>query len=161
MRGSIWLLGYMPPKVKNYQNMLKPLVDMYAKYAPGNQHIDVHDSHLGTSVKKWVICAFLTNDVRGVPNATCGKSPPCLVGTCNMCNVGGHYHRATTVVPGAVWSLNAVQTGARELVNEYKREFKDVYPGGAPTTECGELCAPGKRTKTDALEAGNRVLTRQ
>ena len=44
--GSIWLLGYMPPKVRNYQNMLRPLVDMFEKYAPGKDPIVVFDSSL-------------------------------------------------------------------------------------------------------------------
>ena len=45
--GSIWLLGYMPPKVKNYQNMLLPLVDMYAQFAPGNEPVTVFDKKKG------------------------------------------------------------------------------------------------------------------
>ncbi len=109
---SIWLLGYMPPKVRSYQNMFKPLVDMYRKLAPGKEGIEVFDAALGKDVRKWLVCAWLTNDVRGVPNATCGKAPPCLVGSCNMCTVGGRYHRATTVVPGAVWSLKPTHDGA-------------------------------------------------
>ena len=112
LRASIWLLGYMPPKVRNYQNMFKPLVDMYRKLAPDKEGIEVFDAALGKNVRKWLVCAWLTNDVRGVPNATCGKAPPCLVGSCNMCTVGGHYHLATTVVPGAVWSLKPTHDGA-------------------------------------------------
>ena len=92
--------------------MFKPLVDMYSKLAPDKEGIEVFDAALGKNVRKWLVCAWLTNDVRGVPNATCGKAPPCLVGSCNMCTVGGHYHRATTVVPGAVWSLKPTHDGS-------------------------------------------------
>ena len=68
----------MPPKVRNYQNMFKPLVDMYRKLAPDKEGIEVFDAALGKNVRKWLVCAWLTNDVRGVPNATCGKAPGIL-----------------------------------------------------------------------------------
>jgi len=46
MRGlltNIVLLGFMPPGVKNYQNMLLPVVEMYAKRAPSTgKPLQVH-----------------------------------------------------------------------------------------------------------------------
>lgn len=46
MRGlltNIVLLGFMPPNVKNYQNMLLPVVEMYAKRAPSTgEPLQVH-----------------------------------------------------------------------------------------------------------------------
>ena len=50
-------------------------------------------------------------------------------------------------------------TETKELVKAYKREFKDVYPTGVPQTEEGHCGPPRKRTKTDAVAAGNRVIT--
>jgi hypothetical protein len=139
--------------------MLQPVVDMFAKFAPGNEPMVVFDSSKKKEVQKWVVCACLTNDIRGVPNATCGKSPPCLVGSCNMCTVGGHYHRASTVVPGALWALDQTRESDKDLMTSYKREFKHTYEGGVPTNELGEEGPPRKRTKKQAVDAGNRVLT--
>ena len=52
-------------------------------------------------------------------------------------------------------------TETKELVKAYKREFKDVYPMGVPQTEEGHCGPPRKRTKTDAVAAGTRVITRR
>jgi hypothetical protein len=149
MLGAIWLLGYMPPKVKNYQSMLQPLVDMFAKHAPGETPIDVYDAYKEEDAQKWVVVAWLNNDIRGVPNATCGKCPPALVGSCNMCHQEGQVHRRTTVLPGAVRALPM----ASALRGEYKSEF--VNADGVSPSACEP--PPAKRTKTSAVASGNRV----
>ena len=149
--GSIWLLGYMPPRVRNYQNMLRPVVDMFAQYAPGKDPMVIFDASLGVEVTKWLVCAVLVNDIRGVPNATCGKSPPCLVGSCNMCNVGGHYHRACTAVSSAVLSLPQTSPLLSDLLKKYRMELKHahVQQGGVPLTEVGDAGPPRNRTKKE------------
>ena len=38
---SIWMFGIMPPKVKDYQMMLTPVVEQFAKYAPGEDGKDM------------------------------------------------------------------------------------------------------------------------
>ena len=131
---------------------------MFEKFAPGRDPIAVFDSSCQKEVRKWLVCAVLTNDIRGVPNATCGKAPPCLVGSCNMCNVGGHYLR-TTIVPGSLWALDPAKQSTKALTLAYKREFKNAYDGGLPTNELGKAGPLQRRTKKDAIDAGNRVLS--
>ena len=105
MLSAIWLLGFLPPHVKNYQNMLLPMVDMFARRAPGEEPVEVFDAHTGEDANKWLVIASLANDIRGVPGATCGRHPPCKVGSCNFCHVEGVRHRRTTVLPGSVRAL--------------------------------------------------------
>jgi hypothetical protein len=38
---SIWLLGYMPPNVKDYQAFLKPVAEMFARHLPGGAPLHV------------------------------------------------------------------------------------------------------------------------
>jgi hypothetical protein len=76
-----------------------------------------------------------------------------------MCTVGGHYHRSTTVVPGALWALDPNHGLTKDLIKTYKKEFKHTYEVGVPTNEAGEAGPPRKRTKKEAVKAGNRVLS--
>ena len=149
--GAIWLLGYMPPNVKNYQSMLQPVVDMFAKHAPGAEPIEVYDAHQEKNDQKWVVLAWINNDIRGVPNATCGKAPPALVGSCNMCCQEGQRHLRTTVLPGAV---RALPETAKSLRDDYKEEFAEVASVWPSAFEP----RPAKRTKLNAIASGNRVL---
>ena len=150
MLANIWLLGYLPPKVKNYQSMLQPLVDMFAKHAPGGEPISVYDAHLDTEVDKFIVCAWLNNDIRGVTNATCGKNPPALVGSCNFCCQGGQRHRHTTVLPGAV---RALPTDEDDLQKQYEEEFVQADD----VALFSSMERPTKRTKTSAIDSGNRT----
>ena len=150
MLANIWLLGYFPPKVKNYQSMLQPLVDMFAKHAPGGEPITAYDAHLDMEVDKFIVCAWLNNDIRGVPNATCGKSPPALVGSCNFCCQEGQRHRHTTVLPGAV---RALPPDEDDLRKQYEEEFAQADDVGLFSS----MERPAKRTKTSAIDSGNRA----
>ena len=47
MLASIWLLGYLPPKVENYQEFLQQVVDMFARNAPGGEPLRVFDASTG------------------------------------------------------------------------------------------------------------------
>lgn len=107
MLQSILLLGYMPPKVRNYQAMLKPVVEQFAKHSPvTGVPVQVHDAFLARDRNIFLVCAWLNNDIRGVPGAACSKSPPAIVGSCVLCVIGGCSHKSTTIVPGAVRALS-------------------------------------------------------
>ena len=108
----IWLLGFLPPNVKNYQNMLKPMVEMFAKSAPGKEPIEVFDAHQGTNRKLWTVISWITNDIRGVPNGTCGRHPPSIIGSCNYCCIkGNHIKPGGTVLVGAVGAVKRNHEG--------------------------------------------------
>ena len=110
--GCIWLLGYLPPHVKNYQNMLKPMVEMFAKSAPDKDPINVYDAHTKTHRNIWTVIAWITNDIRAVPNGTCGRHPPSLIGSCNYCCIQGtNIKKGTTVLVGAVGAVKRNHRG--------------------------------------------------
>ena len=108
MRGllqSILLLGFMPPGVKNYQNMLLPVVEMFQRRCPYNgEALTVFDAHRQAERQVHLVCAWIANDTRGVPHATCGKQAPCYIGSCTMCCCLGS-HLRNMVLPGAVRAL--------------------------------------------------------
>jgi len=115
----------------------------------------VFDADTGTMRDVYFVCAWINNDIRGVPNATCGRSPPCNVGACTYCKVpGGKYGGTSCVLPGAVRALAPDDTELREL---YKEEFA-LLPAVA---SLADKTRPGRRTKASAIAAGNRVLTGQ
>jgi hypothetical protein len=102
----IWLFGILPPHVKDYQQMLLPLVDQLAKYQPGplGEDLTVYDADLEAETSHRLIMAFVLNDIRAVPSGTCGKHPPAYVGSCNFCKqVGRNTDRM--VLGGAVRAL--------------------------------------------------------
>jgi hypothetical protein len=108
----IWLLGYLPPHVKNYQNMLLPMIEMFAKSAPGKDPINVYDAHQGINRDIWTVIAWTTNDIRAVPNGTCGRHPPAIVGSCTYCCIKGHsVQKGTTVLVGAVGAVKRNHKG--------------------------------------------------
>jgi hypothetical protein len=111
MRGllsSIWLLGYMPPYVKDYQAFLQPIADMFAAHAPSEgEPLTVFNVARGQEEDINLVLAWNINDIRAVPSTTCGKSPPCYVGSCNMCAQQGIRlaGQPRTILPGAVRAL--------------------------------------------------------
>jgi hypothetical protein len=98
------MFGIMPPKVKDYQMMLLPVVEQFAKYAPGptGEDLRLQDADTCTARALRLLLAILINDVRAVPNGTCGKHPPCYVGSCNWCKQTGRRVHGRTVLGGAV-----------------------------------------------------------
>jgi hypothetical protein len=105
---SIWLLGYMPPNVKDYQAFLKPIADMFAARAPlTGTPLDVDNVAKGIQEAISLMMAYDINDIRAVPCGTCGSSAPCYIGSCNMCVQQGIRLKGQprTIVPGAVRAL--------------------------------------------------------
>jgi hypothetical protein len=104
---SIWLFGIMPPKVKDYQQMLLPVVEQFAQYAPGptGENLRVFDEDLGVHRDLRVMLAYIINDIRAIPSGTCGTHPPAYVGSCNFCKQAGRRIHSRMVLGGAVRSL--------------------------------------------------------
>ena len=105
---SILLLGYMPPKVKNKQNMILPVVEMFEKRCPRTgRPLKVFDAYRQTTRKIYFVCAQIVNDLRGMPDCSCGASPPALVGSCLTCRIRGITYKGHkgTFIPGAVRTL--------------------------------------------------------
>ena len=101
---SIWMFGIMPPKVKDYQQMLLPVVEQLAKFMPGpdGEDLRVWDADKEEWLDLRLILAQIINDIRAVPCGTCGKHPPCYVGSCNFCKQCGRRVHSRTVLGGAV-----------------------------------------------------------
>lgn len=101
---SIWMFGIMPPKVQDYQQMLLPVVEQFAKYAPGptGEDLRVWDADTGIDEDLRIVIAQIMNDIRAIPIGTCGKAPPCYVGSCNFCRQCGRRAHVRTVLGGAV-----------------------------------------------------------
>jgi hypothetical protein len=98
----------MPPKVKDYQAMLKPVVEMFAKYAPiTGEPLVVDNADTGSPTNIWLMIAWTMNDIRAIPTTTCGRHPPCFCGGCNSCIQRGIRleGQPRTIVPGAVRAL--------------------------------------------------------
>jgi hypothetical protein len=150
LRANIWCFGWLPPHVKNYQAMLRPVAEMMAKRQPGEQPLMVYDAFLKRERPVYFALESIRNDIRGLPNATAGTQPPAYVGSCNSCHVAGQRHRNTTVVPGAVCFLPL----SHSLRKDYAVEFAK-HPGLA---ELATQPAPKKRKKQESIDSANRVL---
>ena len=63
---SIWLFGILPPKVKDYQQMLLPVVEQLEKYAPGpdGEDLNVWDADTETHRDVRVLMALVLNDMQ-------------------------------------------------------------------------------------------------
>ena len=98
----------MPPKVKSYQNLLRPVAEMFARYAPDKEiPLTVMDASTELRRRIWLVLLWTVNDIRGVPGATMGRAPPCYIGPCNCCKIPGMRpcKLTRTVMPGAVRAL--------------------------------------------------------
>lgn len=146
--GCLALVAFFPPRVKSYQDMLLPLVLNVAKFQPGRETITVFDAYQKEERHISLIVAPLINDIRALPYCTCGKHPPCYVGSCNHCVQGGVWHRRVTL-PGLCRAL-PMNSPVRELWND---EFGEV-PGMEDWSTKGR---PAKRTREGALKAGQLV----
>jgi hypothetical protein len=131
--------------------MLLPVVQQFQRHGPGEEPIVVSHPSSHQELKVFVVHAYNMNDIRGLPHATCGGHPPRKVGSCNLCHIAGQYHRKTTVIPGAVRQLPKDHS----LVAEYREEFS----GCTKLANLADQGKPAKRTKQEAIDAGNRVLT--
>ena len=164
MRGlltCIWLLGYMPPKVKDYQAMLQPVLDMIAEHAPDSEWgtpCAVHSVATGATEDLWFKLAWTVNDIRAVPGVTCGTAPPAYVGSCNMCaQMGLRPHKlGTTVLPGAVRAL-----GEGDEEDALRKAYAKEFAAEKRMAEWAGEGPPPKRTKQSAIASGNRVLSGQ
>jgi hypothetical protein len=96
----MWLLGFMPPKVRNYQAMLQPVVEQFKAHAPvTGEPIEVHNSASGEDQEVHVVMAAGVYDLRGFPGMVCGSTGPCYVGSCHFCDIEG-VHAVNTILPG-------------------------------------------------------------
>ena len=88
--GALKLAGWLPPKVRDYQNHLRPVAEQLQYYAPGSgSPMRVHDAASGQEIDVYIELAWIQNDIRGIPSTTDGRSPPCLQGGCNGCHTEG------------------------------------------------------------------------
>lgn len=149
--GSIWFLALFPPHVKSYQDMFKPLVDMYASLRPGGSGVRVWDAHQRRVRTIYVVLAWIVNDIRGVPNTGCGSHPPCYVGSCMLCTVRGvRVHAKTAIIlPGTVTHLSS-DDSRRQC---YAEEFRSVPAMVALSTQG----RPRKRTRIGCIRSGERA----
>lgn len=145
---SIILLGFLPPSVKDYTAMLRPIVAAFAKYRPGQEPLELYDAAHATTVRVWLVMAVTVSDIRGMPAVTCGKSPPCKIGGCNACHAmavaGGRYY------PGAVRALSKRSKEGREMRDRFRKEFAHV----SELKSYHDENWPKDRTHKDAVAEG-------
>jgi hypothetical protein len=142
--GTMLFVALFPPKVKNYNAMMRPIVDMFIDLEPRGRGIAVGDKAIHVAV------AWILNDSRGVPTTCCGKQPPAHCGACVRCVVQGQTHHTATTLPGAVRTLPM----GHPLRAEYAEEFKEYEP----LAMLASLPRCRKRTHASILASGRRVL---
>ena len=140
------MVGTFPKKVKDYQAMFRPIVRMYAKHAPGKSPLTVWNAYSGSEIQVWYVLAWTVNDIRALPLTTCGRHPPCYIGGCNYCIVGGQRHHGRTVYPGAVRGLPM----NHPLRIEYAKIFEDI----PAIARLAQKPKPHARTTARAKAAG-------
>ena len=142
--GTMLLLGLFPPKIKDYNAMMRPIVDMFIDVGPGGAGARVGDKVI------YLALAWILNDSRGVPSCCSGKQAPAFCGSCVLCVVQGQQHHTTTILPGAV-RLLPLNHPLRTL---YAKEFEAYEPLAMLAT----LPRCKKRTHSQIVDSGRRVL---
>jgi|LakMenEpi03Aug12_release.lakeMendotaPanAssembly.Ray.scaffolds.fasta_scaffold94661_4 hypothetical protein len=85
---NIRLHAVLPPKVKDYNGLLRPVAEEFYNHRPnGGKPIRLLHPTKGTPVHLYVVLAWMVNDIRGQMYVTGGHSPPCYEGSCAMCKV--------------------------------------------------------------------------
>ena len=143
--GTLVFIALFPPKVKDYNAMMRPIVDMLVDLAPGAEGLTLED---GTLIH--VALAWILNDTRGVPTGCCGKQAPALIGSCVIDVVQGQRHHRSTILPGAVRLLPPNHA----LRADYAEEFEAYEPIAVLAT----LPRCNKRSHTKIVASGRRVL---
>lgn len=149
--GSIWLLALFPPHVRDYQSMFLPLVNMYKELAPGGRGVKVWDAYQQRTRTIYVVLAWIVNDIRGVPNSSCGSYAPCYVGSCVWCKVRGvKVHRKTAIIlPGTVTQFPSSDERRARYAREFSKVSKLVALSKSPR--------PVKRTRASCIRSGERA----
>lgn len=99
--GNMFLAALLPRRANNDQLMLTPWVEQLARYAPGNEAIEVEIPD-GDALRVHIILSHLINDLRGFPKTILAKQSPAYFGACIQCNVAGIKctEISTTIYPG-------------------------------------------------------------
>ena len=103
----LFMVGIMPPKCKNAQLYLEPVVKMFKALKPGTSGFQVR-SPLSSLDETWyAMIVFDLNDMRGVSKGNCQVQHPAKEMACNDCAVSGYYIKCygTTIYPSAVTML--------------------------------------------------------
>jgi hypothetical protein len=143
--GTIVMIALLPPKIKNYNSMFRPIVDMLVALAPEGAGISV-DSRTVSLVVAWLL-----NDTRAVyTTAGPGKCPPAFVGSCVRCVVQGQRHLATTVLPGAVRLL--------PIGDPLRARYAEEFAAYRPLQMLADMPRCAKRTHASIIASGRRVM---
>ena len=142
--GTLVFLALFPPKVKNYNAMMRPIVDMFVDLAPRGSGVTLQEKVVHVAL------AWILNDTRGVPDCCCGKQAPAFVGSCVRCVIQGQRHHTATTLPGAVRQLPA----RHPLRAKYAQEFQTYEP----IAMLAELQPCRKRLHRSIVASGQRVL---
>ena len=117
----IFMIGIMPPKCKNAQLYLEPIVEMFKKLGPAEDGFLVVSPITGLTETWYAMVAFDLNDMRGVSKGNCQVQAPAKKMACNDCAVTGYWIKCyhTTLYPSAVSFLPARDP----LRAQYRRTF--------------------------------------
>jgi hypothetical protein len=161
--------------------MLRPWIEQFAAHMPGTPGFKVDDAHAGRERTLWLVLAMTINDMRGVPNGTCGKQAPCICGACNICDAEGVSRCGRTILPGNARNLppgNETCTFRQHALHFHsgntpailrvcncacaghalRSKFADSAGTDSYIKGLADLPPCGKRTKEDALNAGREFV---
>ena len=98
----IGMLGVVPPKCKNTQLDLEPLVKMFATLKPGTSGMRIRSPLSAEDEIWWAMIVCTINDMRGISKGNCQKQAPSKLMACNDCAIRGMNPKCygTTLYPG-------------------------------------------------------------
>ena len=96
------MLGVIPPKCKNTQLYLEPLIKMFASLKPGTPGFCVRSPLSGEDEIWHAMIVVTINDMRGISKGNCQMQAPAKVMACNDCVIRGMNPKCygTTLYPG-------------------------------------------------------------
>ena len=148
---SIVLLAVLPPHIKNYNNLLRPVAHLIHRHRPGGGvPITLRHPVSGTTIFLYVYLAYTVNDIRGVPGCTGGKHAPCIEGSCVRCKVRGLHRQNRTIVPASVRALAPQDPLRSQWETEFKKD--DTLRSYA------KMSRPAARSKAEVVPSAQRVL---
>jgi hypothetical protein len=127
---AMLLFGVMPPKVKDYDNLLRVMYQQCQTFMwesnPRGPGLSVFNGHTRQHEQKWLCWKRITEDSKGLPKPVGCSTQPAYIGACPWCNIKGVRGVNCTYYPWAI-PHTARDHPARALL----RQMFGVAPGAA------------------------------
>ena len=144
--GAIFMAALLPPHVKNYNTLLRPVIeDILLMYT----RIPVYDADIKKNVNVFGYLLFTINDYPGMGSTNMQRLRACY-GACHSCNVKGIMCNGTMIFPGHVSYLPK----NHELREAHREEFSEEIV----FAELSYSDRPLSQTKVFAIAEGNNYI---